>query len=197
LIGCLLGDASGEKLRYAKTPIFSFKQGIVHADYLYFLYYKFTFWGYTCSNVPIPMITKDSKGKNHQFLRFRTLAIPSLSWIYNFFYNKINNIKTKIVPVNIESYFNPRVLAYWITDDGSWARSGILLHTNCFILSDVERLAKLLQNTYNLRVTIRNKGKNHIIYIYAESISIVKSLVLKYTHPSIYFKLGLKFSNKK
>lgn len=191
LIGCLLGDASGEKSRQAKTPLFSFKQGIIHADYLYFLYFSFLNWGYTSSNVPIPLLTKDSKGKTHQYLRFRTLSIPDLAFIYEMFYTEINGVKKKIVPININKFFNPRVLAYWIMDDGSWAKSGILLHSNNFTLCEVECLVKLLTEKYNLRITIRKKGKNHIIYIHAESITIVKNLVLKYMHPSFYYKLGI------
>lgn len=62
-------------------------------------------------------------------------------------------------------------------DDGSWAGSGTLLHFNSFKLSDVERLAHLLKISFNLRVTIRAKDNNHILYIHAESIPTLISLV--------------------
>lgn len=62
---CLLVYAFGEKSHKAKTPRFSFKQKIIHADYLYFLYFTFLIWGYTNYKLPIPLLTKDSKGKKN------------------------------------------------------------------------------------------------------------------------------------
>jgi hypothetical protein len=187
LIGCLLGDASGQLLIKGKTPYFEFKQGMVHADYLYFLYFIFANWGYTSSNVPLPKYTKDSKGNIHQSLRFKTLAIPNLKWIYEIFYPE----GTKVLPNDISNFFNPRVLAFWIMDDGSWTGSGILIHCNNFNLLDVERLSLLLKETFNLRVSIRIKGKYHILYIHAESIPAIRMLVKDYIHPSFNYKLGL------
>lgn len=183
LIGCLLGDAYGEKQASGLTPNFAFRQGMVHANYLYFLYFTFANWGYTSSNAPIPALTKDGKGNTHLALRFRTLAIPSLSWISDMFYIHSHQNgkgvveKKKIVPKHISKYLNARALAYWIMDDGSWAGSGTLLHFNSFKLSDVERLAHLLKISFNLRVTIRAKDNNHILYIHAESIPTLISLV--------------------
>jgi hypothetical protein len=176
LIGCLLGDASWELGPKGKTPCFSFKQGMIHADYLYFLYFLFTNWGYTNSNVPIPFSSQDGKGNTQLALRFRTLAVPNLSYIYDMFYP--NN--KKIVPSNIGDYLNTRALAFWIMDDGSWTGSGVLLHCNNFILSDVKLLANILKELFNLRVTVRVKGENHILYIHAESIKLLISLVKQY-----------------
>jgi hypothetical protein len=55
---------------------------MVHASYLYFLYFIFAHWGYTSSNSPKAQKTQDNKGNTHQSLRFRTLAIPQLKWIF-------------------------------------------------------------------------------------------------------------------
>lgn len=189
LIGCLLGDASGELGAKGKTPCFAFKQGMVHANYLYFLYFVFSNWGFTAqgTSVPIPFSTKDNKGNLHLALRFRTLAAPNLSYLYDMFYNN----KKKIVPRNIAEILNARALAYWIMDDGSWAGSGVLLHTNNFVLSDVELLAKTLKEKFNLQLTIRVKGNNHIIYIRAESIKHLISLVKPYIRPEFFYKLGI------
>jgi hypothetical protein len=161
---------------------------MVHAPYLYYLYFIFVNWGSASSNSPIPKHTTDGKGHFHQSLRFRTLAIESLAWIYKMFYPE----GKKIVPSNINEYLNPRVLAYWIMDDGSWAGSGILIHCNSFNLSDVKHLSLLLQKTFNLRITIRKKGNNHILYIHAESISTLKKLIKPYMHTTFYYKLGIK-----
>lgn len=71
------------------------------------------------------------------------------------FYTEIKGVNKKIVPINIKKFFNPRVFAYWIKDEGSWTKSGILLHTNNFNLFEVECLVKLLKEIYSLRITIR------------------------------------------
>lgn len=146
LIGTLLGDCGGELSKNAVTPIFHFKQSIKHSDYIYFLYFTFVFWGYTSSKSPIPKNTLDSKGNTHKYLDFRTLSIPSLSWIYYMFYPK----GIKIVPINLEKYLNRRVLAYWICDDGSWTGSGIKLHTNNFTKSDTIKLCTILNSKFGI-----------------------------------------------
>lgn len=188
LIGGLLGDASGELYSTSKTPIFSFKQSVKHAEYLYYLYLIFLYWGYTSLNVPLPTKTKDGAGNTHEYLRFRTFAIPSLSWIYYMFYP--NGLK--VVPHNIGDYFNSRVLAVWIMDDGSWVGSGILLHCNSFSLSDVQRLVELLKDKFQFKASIRAKGNNHIIYIHAESIPALRNLVKPHMIKFFYYKLGIK-----
>lgn len=160
---------------------------MVHANYLYYLYFIFTSWGYTSSNVPLPKETKDSKGTVHIYLRFITLSIPSLHWIYEMFYHE----GKKIIPSNIGKYMNARVLAFWIMDDGSWTGSGSLLHCNSFNLLDVQRMSLLLKETFNLRVSIRKKGKYNILYIHAESVPAVRILVKPYMHSSFNYKLGL------
>jgi hypothetical protein len=134
---------------------------------------------------------KDGKGKTHLSLRFRTLSIPSLSWIYNMFYINKNGINIKIVPSNLSEFLNARVLAYWIMDDRSWTGSGIFLHCNSFNLSDVQKLAKLLQENFNLAITIRKKNNYNIIYIHAKSIPIIIKLVKPYMHSTFFYKLGL------
>jgi hypothetical protein len=193
------------------------------AHYLYFLYFIFTNWGYTSSNAPIPFATKDGKENTHLALRFRTLAVPSLAYIYNMFYPNtktkmpvhtetetepqlaVNTYATKsrvlhnkkIVPNNIGYFLNARALSFWIMDNGSWAGSGVLLHCNNFVLSDVKLLANVLKENFNQlrRVTVRVKGwlpkdAHHILYIHAESIKLLISLVKQYMRPEFFYKLG-------
>jgi hypothetical protein len=76
-------------------------------------------------------------------------------------------------------------------DDGSWTGSGILIHCNSFNLLDVQRLALLLKEKFHIKVTIRKKDRYNILYIHAESITVVRNLVKPFMHPSFYYKLGL------
>lgn len=163
LIGTLLGDAYGEKMKKGVTPYFQFKQSFIHANYLYYLYFTLAFLGYSSNNVPLPKKTSDSKGGLHTYLSFRTLAIPELSWIYYLFY--VNGVK--VISEDLIYYLNGRVLAYWIIDDGSWTGSGILIHCNSFSESNVFLLVKMLNDKFGIKVSVRPKYNSHIIYIYS------------------------------
>ena len=41
-------------------------------------------------------------------------------------------------------------------------------------------------------MTVRVKGENHILYIHAESIKLLISLVKQYMRPELLYKLGIK-----
>lgn len=78
-------------------------------------------------------------------------------------------------------------------DDGDWTGSGVLLprSSNNFVLSDVKLLADILKELFNLRVTVRVKGENHILYIHAESIKLLISLVKQYiASPGLSFYIN-------
>jgi len=83
--------------------------------------------------VPIVRKTTDSRGNIHNYVRFRTITSPNLLNIYNLFYKESNGQKIKRIPDNIHLYLIARALAFWIMDDGSKDKSGILLHTNPFL----------------------------------------------------------------
>jgi hypothetical protein len=61
----------------------------------------------------------------------------------------------------------------------------------CFILTDVQRLAGYLTESYNIRCSIHKSNGNHRIYILAKSVQTVRDLVLPYMHDSMLYKLGI------
>jgi len=91
----------------------------------------------------------------------------------------------------LKDFINARVLAFLISDDGSFTGNGILLHTNSFTEKEVNFLIQCLNENLGLNSSIR-KTKNQIfIYIKAESLNKVKQLVKPYMHPFFYYKIGL------
>lgn len=79
--------------------------------------------------------------------------------------------------------------------DGAKATSGgLYICTDFFDPKDTIRLSKYLIKTYNLELTTPkapgSKG-TLIIYIKVSSIENLKSLILKYMHPSMIYKLGV------
>ena len=78
-------------------------------------------------------------------------------------------------------------------DDGSKLGSGFKIATNCFELSELEELCKLLFEKYNLNCTIQllKTSNNYSIYIISSSIPTLRKILLPYMHSSMKYKLGL------
>jgi hypothetical protein len=172
------------------TVSLAFKQSIIHKDYLFWLYSFFNERGYCSNNLP-SLYSRRIAGYDKTYFgyEFKTYSFTSLFWIYSLFY--INGVK--VVPSIIGDYMTPLTLAIWISDDGGWAGYGVKLSTHSFSLNDVELLVSVLKMKFDLNCTIQpvDSGKQHQIYIKADSVSTLRSLVLPYIHPSMYHKLGL------
>jgi hypothetical protein len=89
-------------------------------------------------------------------------------------------------------------------DDGynyaSKGRGGITLCTDSFTLLEVKRLIKVLEIKFKLSCTIHFKKSNdkkgiyHRIYIKANSLPLLYSLVFEYMCPEMLYKI--KFNTK-
>ena len=146
--------------------------------------------GYCSSNVPEIKTRLGKKGKVRKVIRFKTWTYSSLNWVHNLWYA---NISKKTVPSVIGEYLNPLALAIWIMDVGSKAGSGLKLSTNCFTYLDCVLLTKVLYDNFNIKSTIQSAGKDnqYHIYIWKESMPLLREIVLPYVHPSMKYKLGV------
>jgi hypothetical protein len=131
------------------------------------------------------------KGNLSHSLRVRTRSYPLFKELHELFYIRENGKWTKIIPNEIFNELTPRALAYWLSDDGSNAVSGVYLHTEGFEYKYVYKLAGILNYKFNLDVTIQNHSNGPMIYIRAKSMPHFRSLVLPYMHSSMLYKLGL------
>jgi len=85
----------------------------------------------------------------------------------------------------------PLILAIWFMDDGSKAKSGYNLATNCFSIEEIITLCqRLLQ--FNINTTITKAGSNFIIYIKADSVVTFNDLVLPHMCESMLYKIHFK-----
>lgn len=84
-------------------------------------------------------------------------------------------------------------------DDGGWVGYGLRISTNSLSLEVVKDFSDLLKYKYDLNNVIQSKGNNnqYEIYIKAESILILKQLILSHMHESLIYKLGIKDSFNK
>ena len=80
-------------------------------------------------------------------------------------------------------------------DDGAYAVSGYYFHTKGFTFLDVYRLAGMLHYKFNLSITVQSHENRPVIYIKSEYRLQFKSLIEKYMHPSMMYKLGKKRLN--
>ena len=75
-------------------------------------------------------------------------------------------------------------------DDGSKVGVGLKLSTNCFTYSDCTLLIKVLYDNFNIKSTIQSTGKDYQynLYIWKESMPLLREIVLPYVHPSMKYK---------
>ena len=83
-------------------------------------------------------------------------------------------------------------LAFWIMVYGSFKSPGLRIATNCFTKQEVELLVKALENKFNIKSSLQKNNANYQLYIKAESMPLLKKLVLPYVVPSMHYKLGYK-----
>lgn len=162
IVGCLLGDAHASK--YGKSlgnTRIEFKQGLIHAPYLFFISFQFLHWGFVTAFTPVPNAYYGWDWKafiNHYGLERWDYLCSIGSEIYPLY--PLKGIKT--VPAIIGSLLTPRALAYWIMDDGGYHASGMLLHTNSFTKADVLLLISVLDSNFGIKANLRAAGNNWI-----------------------------------
>lgn len=142
-------------------------------------------FGNLCSEIKeISRFDKRTNKTYHScYIRFKTN--PELNEFHSMFYE---NNKKKI-PHNLK-LLTPLSIAIWFMDDGVKAtKGGYYFSTNSFTKEDTERLAKELENRYNLNTSLHYKGKEqYMIYIKKSSASDFEKLIENYIIPSMYYK---------
>jgi ubiquinol-cytochrome c reductase cytochrome b subunit len=188
LFGSLLGDGHAERRIKGKGTRITFYQESSHVAYLIWLHKLLSNLGYCSPNVPKIQTRLGSKGKIRKIIRFRTWTYSSLNWVHDIWY--IDGIKK--VPSIIGNYLTPLALAIWIMDDGTKLGSGLKLCTNSFSYSDCLLLSKVLFDKFKLKVSIQSAGvpNQYNLYIWKESIPLLRKIVLPYLHASMKYKLN-------
>lgn len=191
ILGSLLGS-NGSTGRSIEGTRLCYRQSIINKEYLFWLYSFFYTRGY-CTNLGPRKSSVKVKHKGvevtHYRYEFNTFTFRSFNWIHEMFYHK----GKKVINPMIENYMTPLCLAVWISDDGSWAKPGVRIATNCFSLIEVELLVKILKSKFNLDCTIQSLklSNNYSIYIKSSSIPILREILLPHMCSSMKYKLGL------
>jgi hypothetical protein len=159
---------------------------------LFWLYHFFLERGYCSNNEPRKFditfkIGEESK-VYHRY-EFNTFTFRSFNWLYKLFYKK----SVKYINPKIYNYLDAQALAIWIMDVGCWTQYGVRIYTNCFTLKEVQLLVKLIHTKFFLNCSIQKilKPGQYSLYIKADSIDRLRSLVLPFFSKSMLYKLGL------
>lgn len=77
-------------------------------------------------------------------------------------------------------------------DDGCRMGQGLKLATNSFTFSDCLRLTQVLYDLYGIKATVQKAGapQQFHIYIWAESMPILRSIVQPHMVSSMLYKLA-------
>ena len=194
LIGLLLGDGHLQ-CRFGNSR-FIYGQSSLREHHLNYFYHIF--------DLIKPFVSKEFKPKSRSFvdkrtkntyssIYFATLTLPCFTYYRNLFYNVHNK---KIVPLNINQLLTPRGLAYWIMDDGSLQNKGLHLSKYNFSYEEVILLKNTLENLFKpdflVKCSIHNHKKGYRIYIWEESMILVRNHIFQYMHKDMLYKINPK-----
>lgn len=196
LVGTILGDARINFSNYLSKASFYFEQGLVHKEYLYFIF------GYLCqyatSDKPQHRKYVDKRsGKETESYFFSLKSSRVFRVFAQMFYHPKDGRYLKKIPWEcIWDILTPRALAFWIIDDGQYVkRGGITLCTDNYRFKDVFHLLLLLEMKYGLICSIHTKNYSnrskvyYRIYISKTSLRLLRSIVAEHMHSSMRYKL--------
>jgi hypothetical protein len=186
LVGLLLGDLYGQNR--GKNVRFTFKQSIVHEEYLYHLYELFKLLCPSAPKLKVALPHPKTSLSYSTFL-FSTYTLACFKELYFMFYPA----GKKIIPLNIGELLTPISLAYWIADDGCWNKTNkyVVLCTDSFAIAEIELLISVLNYKFDLKCYKCKNGNNYRIIIPSYSIPNLQSLLASYMPSMMKHKIGL------
>jgi ubiquinol-cytochrome c reductase cytochrome b subunit len=187
LFGSLLGDAHAERRISGVGTRITFYQEGNHVEYINWLHNLISSRGYCSESIPKTSNRIIKGGKVRTIVRFRTWTYTSFNWIHDVWY--VDGIKR--IPSCIDIYLTPLALAIWIMDDGSKVSQGLKLCTNSYTYSECLYLIKVLNDKFKLKTSVQSAGvKNqYIIYIWKESMPLLREIVNPYIIPEMKYKI--------
>ena len=193
MIGLLLGDGHIQKRSINGNSRFIYGQSSLRLHHLNYFNHVFELFKPYLSkdfNPKKRSFTDKRSNKKYSSVQFATLSLPCFNYYKDLFYNS-NYLK--IVPSNIQNLLSPRGLAYWIMDDGSLQNKGLHLNTYGFSNQDVLKLKSTLENMFGentLKCSIHKHKKGERIYIWGESMGVVRHNISKFMHKNMLYKIN-------
>ena len=187
LVGSLLGDGT---LRVGKEAInanLKIEHGLLQKEYVFWKYEILKNW------VPTPpkisyRYKEDTKEKYEKSWWFRTVRHPEITEFWSIFY--LNG--KKVIPLNIDKFLSPLVLAVWVMDDGSFNKNKLDLSTYSFSLNEIKLLQKALNSKFNIESYFyRDRDKGYRMYFTVANTQKLSHLIRPYIITSMEYKLPI------
>ena len=192
MIGLLLGDGHIQKRSINGNSRFIYGQSSLRLHHLNYFNHVFELFKPYLSkdfNPKKRSFTDKRSNKKYSSVQFATLSLPCFNYYKELFYNE----NKKIVPSNIQNLLSPRGLAYWIIDDGSLQNKGLHLNTYGFTQQHIFLLKTTLENMFGentLKCSIHNHQKGERIYIWEESMELIRNNISQFIHKDMLYKIN-------
>lgn len=192
LVGCLLGDANLQTFNQGKTWRLRMLQKAAHQGYLFHKYEIFK--DLVKSSPSYGEINDERTDKTYKRWYFNSITTGSLRFLAQKFYifDNVQKKWVKQVPSDIGELLTPEGLAYWYMDDGALKWKGksnaVRLCTDSFSEQNVNQLRDVLKQKFQLETSLQRKDGRPRIHIKERSYPKLRSLVLSYLHPNMYYK---------
>ena len=193
MIGLLLGDGHIQKRSINGNSRFIYGQSSLRLHHLNYFNHVFELFKPYLSkdfNPKKRCFTDKRSNKKYSSVQFATLSLPCFNYYKDLFYNS-NYLK--IVNSNIPNLLSPRGLAYWIMDYDSLQNKGLHLNTYGFTPQDIFLLKTTLENMFGentLKCTIHKHQKGERIYIWEESMELVRNNISQFMHKDMQYKIN-------
>ena len=185
ILGSLLGDASIRQRE--KNSCFRFSHSMKQRDYA-------EFKKNILINFNISEFREVKRRIRDDFIHamdFSTRTHPIFNYYRNLFYN---NLK-KVVNLNILEQLNPRSLAFWICDDGSYdnKQGYIVLCTNAYSLDEHNLIKEFFNKKFGLNPTIGFRdNKYYYLRFKQEDSKKLIEMIKPFIPQCMKYKIGEK-----
>lgn len=200
----LLGDGHIQQRSTKGNSRFIYGQSSLRKNHLNYFNHVFKlFKPYLSKNFTVKErpFTDNRTNIKYSSVNFATLSLPCFNPYRELFYKTVPDFEKggrkfiKIVPSDIHKILTPRGLAYWIMDDGSLQNKGLHLNTYGFKPEEVLNLKMTLENIFGsnnlLKCSIHKHPKGQRIYVWEESMELIRSKISEFMHEDMLYKINL------
>jgi len=184
IIGSLMGDASIRQRE--KNSCFRFSHSIYQKQYCKFK--KSILDNFNISE--FREVKRKIRDRFIYAIDYATKTHPVFNYYRNLFYKN----GRKIINLKILNQLNPRSLAIWICDDGSYSKTQgyIILYTNSYNLVEHQLIKKFFEEKFDLSPTIGFRdNKYYYLRFKKEDTQKLIKLIEPFIPESMIYKIGV------
>lgn len=125
--------------------------------------------------------------KEYHVYKFQSKVNPYFTRMYKKWYRN----GKKIIPNDIEEYFDAELLAYKFFDDGSLHHNGYYIATDDYDKKSLNNLRRAMLKNHGIKTNIHKHGNDgKVIYIPSTEVIKFKKIVEPYATKDVLYKLG-------